>query len=592
VKSGWRYAIWFALAAGLLEAALLVAHGRLIHGFIYLSPHLVWMAPTANLLWFGLGFLLLKLLSRAIPRLASPSAAISSALFLATLSILLLPSQLHRVAALLIAAGVGFQGGRFLTARLDGFDRLVRRSLPLLAASVILLGIGTIGWERLKERKQLGSLGTAREGAPNVILLVLDTVRRASMSLYGYEKPTTPALQRWSARGIRFDHAFSTASWTLPSHASMLTGRWPSEMSAGWLAPLDGTHPMLSERLRAGGYATAGFVANLLYCNRSFGLSRGFIHYEDYRVSAGELLVNSSIGRALSEIHLLRRMTGNYDILGRKSGSSITGSFLDWERDNGDQPYFAFLNYFDAHQPYLPPAELAGRFGPVEGRNFGLLELRPYMGKIEQAESSLTAEEVRAEQNAYDATLAYLDREVDRLLSELEKRRRLNNTIVLITSDHGEQFMEHGLFDHGNSLYRFVTEVPLIILGPGLPGGTVVRTPVSLRDIPATLMDLSGVTSPAFPGRTLRTLWTDSMAPMTPVISETWGPGPTRKFRAIVADGFHAIWSADSAELYEFFADPAETRDLSHTLEGAARIAGLRGMLDSLAGPGRTGVIQ
>ena len=120
----------------------------------------------------------------------------------------------------------------------------------------------------------------------------------------------------------------------------------------------------------------------------------------------------------------------------------------------------------------------------------------------------------------------------------------------------------------------------------------MVRTPVSLRDIPATLMDLSGVTSPAFPGRTLRTYWTDSMAPMTPVISETWGPGPTRKFRALVADGFHAIWSADSAELYEFSADPAETRDLSHAPEGAGRIAGLRGVLDSLTGAGRTDVIQ
>ena len=585
-----RYALWFALAAGLLEAALLVAHGRQIHGFIYLSPHLVWMAPVANLLWFGVAMLLLGAAGRAFPSLGTTRATLTVCIFLAALSILMLPSQLHRIAATLIALGAAIQGSRVLLPRLEPFDRLVRRTLPAMLGAIVLMGTGMAGWAILQERRELGSLPAARAGAPNVVLLVLDTVRRASMSLYGYERQTTPALERWAERGVRFEHAITTASWTLPSHASMFNGRLPGEMSAGWLTPLDGTYPMVAEQLKLAGYSTAGFVANLLYCNRSFGLGRGFIHYEDYRVSPGELVVNSSIGRALSEIRLIRRLTGYHDILGRKTGADITDRFLAWQESAGDRPYFAFLNYFDAHQPYLPPAESAARFGPVSGRSFGLLELRPYMGKIENAETSLTPGQVEAEQNAYDATLAYLDGEIDRLLSELERRGALENTVVIITSDHGEQFMEHRLFDHGNSLYRFATEVPLLMLGGDVPRGLVASSPVSLADLPATIMDLTATimdltaTSTTFPGRSLRAGWSGSETSRRAVISETRGPGPERRFEAIVADDFHAIWSANSVELYSFSGDPGETRNLASSSEGAALLATLRQALDSAAG--------
>ena len=586
MKQNLRSAIWFALAAGLVEAALLVAHDRQIHGFIYLSPHLVWMAPAANLVWFGAGLLLLALVSMVLPSFRSPRAALAAGLFLSALSILLLSSQLHRLAAVLIAAGVAYQGSRFLQARLESFDRLVRRTLPLLAATVLLLGGAMAGRGMVAERRELRDLPQARAGAPNVILLVLDTVRKASMSLYGYGRPTTTALERWARRGVRFDHAITTASWTLPSHASMFNGRLPSEMSAGWLTPLDETHPVLAERLKTDGYRTAGFVANLLYCNRSFGLDRGFIHYEDYRVSPGELLINSSIGRALTEVRLLRSITGHYDIVGRKPGASITDRFLAWQAENRDRPYFAFLNYFDAHQPYLPPADLAGRFGPVDNRNFGLLELRPYMGKIEDAETALTPDQVRAEQNAYDATLAYLDREMDRLLSELERQGQLENTIVIITSDHGEQFMEHGLMDHGNSLYRFATEVPLLVIGgPGVPAGTVVNRPVSLMDLPATVMDLTGARGSAFPGQTLRSVWNGTSDSARLVISETWGPGSNRRFKSVIADDYHAIWSIDSAELYRWSADPEEKDNLAPAPEGSS-LSGLRRKLEAALPPG------
>ncbi|MEO8200434.1 MAG: sulfatase-like hydrolase/transferase [Gemmatimonadota bacterium] len=578
-----RDAAWFALAAGLLEAALLLAHGRLIHGFIYLSPHLVWMAPLSNLAWFGIPVASILLLSRVAPRLGTMRATWGICLFLAALSILLLPSQLHWIAAVGLALGIAIQGTRILLARRTGFDRLVRRTLPLLVAGVLVAAMATIAWGTIRERRQARLIGHAREGAPNIIFIVLDTVRRASLSLYGYNRPTTPGLERWAKRGVLFQHAFSTASWTLPSHASMFSGRFPNEMSAAWLTPLDDKQPLLAERLRDSGYLTAGFVANLLYCNREFGLARGFVHYEDYQITPGEFLVNSSLGRALSESHFLRRVTGWYDIAGRKPGRKVTDQFLAWREANGTRPYFAFLNYFDAHQPYFPPPELASRFGPTEGRNYDLLELRPYMGKIEDAAEKLTPTQVAAERNSYDATLAYLDQELDRLLTTLDQDGSLKNTIIVIASDHGEQFGEHGLFDHGNSLYRFTTEVPLIILGNSLPRA-VVDNPVSLRDLPATLLDLSG-SDGRLPGESLRPWWTAGARPITgPVISETAGPSPKRRFQATVSGGFHAIWSLDSVELYDFSRDSAEMTNLATTPSGIARLGQLRASLDSAIG--------
>lgn len=573
-----RIGLWFGLTAGLLEAALLSAHHRLIHGFIYLSPHLVWMAPVANLAWFGLPALLLMVLGAKWPRLKTAGFALGFFSFLAAFSVLLIPSQLHRVAALVLALGVGVQAGRMLGKRSGNFTRIITRSLPILAGLVVLLAIGTIGWATWRERQELRKLGAARAGAPNIVLIVLDTVRRASLGMYGYGRPTSPAMERWAARGVRFEHAVATASWTLPSHASMFTGRLPHELSAGWLRPLDDRWPTLAEALRSQGYLTAGFVANILYCNRSFGLARGFTHYEDYRLSLGELLINGSIGRALSESRFVRHLTGHHEILSRKTGDEISSAFLDWEARQGDRPWFAFLNYFDAHQPYFPPDE--NRFGSTENRDLDLLELRPHMGKIEDAEERLSPEEVEAERNAYDAAVAYLDHQVDRVLGELERRGQLTNTIVIVTSDHGEQFMEHGLFDHGNSLYRFAIEVPLFMTGGGLPAARV-NHPVSLREIPATVMDLVGGEH-QFPGKSLRGAWTGT-PDSTAVISETSGPSPRRWFKSVIAEGRHAIWSADSIVLFDF-ADSLELRNL--VTRGQPDPA-----LDSLAGifEGQTG---
>ncbi len=138
-------------------------------------------------------------------------------------------------------------------------------------------------------------------GSPNVLMLVLDTVAAGHASVNGYNRATTNTLSELATRGIRFDCARSTSSWTLPSHASMFTGRWYHELSLGWLTPLDNKEPTIAEFLGNHGYATAGFIANTWYCGQSSGLSRGFTHYEDYifpRLTA--LRMCALVGRATS----------------------------------------------------------------------------------------------------------------------------------------------------------------------------------------------------------------------------------------------------------------------------------------------------
>ncbi len=180
-------------------------------------------------------------------------------------------------------------------------------------------------------------------GARNVLLIVWDTVRAANTSLHGYRRPTTPNLLRLASRGVRFDRAFASSSWTLPSHASMLTGRWPHELRVGWKTPVRDGVPTLAGYLASHGYATAGFVANLDYCSRETGLARGFAHYEDFSCSVFDTFNRYvALGRRIDVSSWMskidawsREQTGHwYDLIPRskehaKNADAINDAFLE-----------------------------------------------------------------------------------------------------------------------------------------------------------------------------------------------------------------------------------------------------------------------
>ena len=181
----------------------------------------------------------------------------------------------------ILALGIASRLVPILERRPTEVRRWLMLSFPALLGVVLVLAGFVLGGDWLKERRE-ASRPLPSGDPPNVLLIVLDTVRADRLSLYGYRRPTSPTLERLAKRGIRFDEARATAPWTLPSHASMFTGRWPHELDVDWYTPLGTKFPTLAEYLGSRGYATAGFVANVHYCSYDFGLDRGFTHYEDY----------------------------------------------------------------------------------------------------------------------------------------------------------------------------------------------------------------------------------------------------------------------------------------------------------------------
>lgn len=581
-SAGFVLAIWFGLVTGLLELASIHAKNH-FSGWsslsaLQISRHFPWMIPVANLIIFLTCGLLFGVLAKVCPRLtARPSILLLC--FLASLALFMTIPGLYTTACLALAAGLSVWTSLWIRRHSSRFCVVVVTSLPLLLLATVLL----VGWHgcmvAVEDRWAASVLPPAKPGAPNVLLLVMDTVRADRLSLHGYERETSPNLVRLSRKGVRFDQARSTAPWTLPSHASMFTGRWPHQTGVSEDRPLDATHPTLAEFLTDRGHLTAGFVGNTYYCNSWFGLGRGFAHYEDFydedlAISVTETLRCSALGRCL--LHIASLPLGHERR--RKDAASVSHDFVDWlsEQDRG-RPFFAFLNFFDAHTPYLLPTGVEPRFGPHVQDPADTALLHNWNNRPKKHVPERLA---NLASDSYDDCIAYVDSEVGKLLDELEKRSWLENTLVIITSDHGEHLGEHGLFGHGKSLYSQELHVPLVIIPPGgLASGRIVNAPVSLRDLPATVVDVLGYRGDSpFPGTSLARYWQSSVSNDQPhatavfsevALRETVSRNQSRPpawrgpMKSIVSEGKAYIRNADGREeIYDVLNDPADSRDL------------------------------
>ncbi len=268
-------------------------------------------------------------------------------------------------------------------------------------------------------------------------------------------------------------------------------------------------------------------MANTTYCSYETGLDRGFAHYEDYDVTLrGVLLCSSLVERSLNFVHkhpaLANRLgLGGLSAGDRKDAARINRDFLGWLDGRGttNRPFFAFLNYYDAHHPYLAPDLEAGTpFGskPESPRDFRLLKTWWERDKL-----GISPDDLALALDSYDRCIAYLDDQLGRLFEELRRRGELDRSVVIVTSDHGEHLGERDLFGHGCSVYRPELHVPLVVVAPGsCPAGRAIDGPVSLRDVPATVFDLVG------PARVV-----------SPSPADRW-PGPGRD-----GDGVTRTWS-------------------------------------------------
>jgi arylsulfatase A-like enzyme len=394
-----------------------------------------------------------------------------------------------------------------------------------------------------------GLLSAACESRPsNVILISIDTLRADHLGSYGYSRETSPFLDSLARRGVIFEEATAPAAWTVPSHASMLTGLYPR--SHGLRFPRDKLPPevatlpsMLSEQ----GYAT-GAVVNVPLLSQGRGFERGFDHFAYFRPAAGPE------GRA----------------------RSVSEEGVSWARKQGEQPFLLFLHYYDVHSNFQPLPRYRRMFEqPYAGIADGTTaQLKAYRkGKVKLADA-----DARHLLDLYDAGIRQLDDELAELFADLEEEELLENTLVFITSDHGEEFFDHGDFLHGRTLYQELVHVPLLVLGPGLPEGLRVREPVSLVDLVPTILALLGLPEPdAIEGEDLSAQCRGSggASPDRALFYEAdaWFHNIHEDFRRAIRKGrykLHFNHRERSSELYDLPRDPGEHENLVSEKPGVA----------------------
>ena len=358
---------------------------------------------------------------------------------------------------------------------------------------------------------------------PNILLISIDTLRADHLSSYGYGRETSPALDRLAENGVLFERAIAPTSWTLPSHLSMLTGL---EISAHGIADdrqwtwVDANgEPLtpnlagrfLPEMLQDAGYRTAGFHT-WKYLDEQFGFGPGFEVYERLgHTFYSHPVVSKRFDelRAANDVEALKRLRDEHPELfdvARKSTPEVLERGREWiseaRASTPDQPFFCFLHLFDVHDPYTPPPPFDTKFdpdydGPIDGRNVTSGD-SPVRGDMDPRDlAHLIA--------LYDGEIAYVDAQLAGLFAWLETEGIAEDTIVVVTSDHGEEFFEHGHKTHRRQLYRESVHVPWILSWPGrLPAGLRVAETAGLVDLAPTVLGLVGVTPPrATSGRDL-----------------------------------------------------------------------------------------
>ncbi len=401
----------------------------------------------------------------------------------------------------------------------------------LLALALLALVAGLILWRAPWKDS---------DGAPrrNVILILLDTVRVDRLGCYGSAMGLTPEIDRFAETAVRFEQAFAHAPWTLPSVASLYTSRHPMQHGAGGHL---GSFRMLPERavtlaevLRRQGLST-GAILNVLFLSETLGMTQGFASV-DHSVHADD------------------------NVSGRRAGPT-TDAALGYIDSQGDQPFFLLVHYFDAHLTYDPPQPYRRRHADPQDREgtdylFGTVRdmLRFRRGEIQLGDAMLGRLE-----KLYDGEIAYLDHEVGRLLDGLANRGLEGNTVVVITADHGEEFLDHDGFEHGHTLYDELLHVPLLIRTPEMTTARSVSATVRQIDLAPTLCELAGVSpDTSFDGESLAGLMAGARAPERSVLSQgnMWGASGAAWRTA----GYKMIRDAGSvsAELYDITADPGE----------------------------------
>lgn len=426
--------------------------------------------------------------------------------------------------------------------------------------------------------------GRGERRGPNVVLISIDTLRPDHLGAYGYDRPTSPAIDALAAESVVFDDAWAQGPYTLPSHMSLLTGQHPSVHGAlrdpGSVDPERTT--LLAELFARAGYATGAFVGGG-YLLPSFGFAPGFDTYS---------LIDPSWNR---ESRRIRDFIRDAEELSWELADAMTMDVVvDWIGEHADESFFLFVHTYAAHE-FDPPAAHRAALGVDSGPLDDHYEALRWLTPVPDRPATVSVEDRRLLTDFYDAAIHQADAALGVLLDGLERLQLDGDTVVVLTSDHGKEIGDHGDVGHGHSLYEEVLQVPLMVRAPGLAPGRSAR-PVMLVDIVPTIARLAGLAPPVgLQGTDLftaddapRTLWAEvdaaahKYAARSGARKTIWGP----------QDTVQAIDNRREEETFDLAIDPREQRPLP---PDPARIDAVRGYRDALrtmgealGGTGRT----
>lgn len=439
----------------------------------------------------------------------------------------------------------------------------LRQSLAATSAIVVSAGFlaAALGTRPpVLPRARVGR--AAGERPPSVLMVVLDTVRRDRTSLYGYGRPTTPNLERLARRSVVFHRAWASGSHSLPSHASLLTGLRPSEHGAhstprphaaasGYLA-LRSEVATFPEVLARQGYVAAGVSANAAIFDAGTGLSRRFP-----LLAATARRACAHVPLPFALVHRAGGANPPWPCYATWNADHITRAASTWLAELGPSPYFLLVNYFDAHGPYRSPDAFRRRFPPPPGS--------------------------RDPEGGYDASVAYVDAALGGLLEALERSGRRDDTIVVVTSDHGELLGEGGRFGHPGSTRDEILRVPLLIALPGAGRRVDVERHVAHHDVWRLVEAARGGAPP-------ERLADERALPEPVVVSEVWASAegdPRPRFTRVAAEGrFKLVERIDgTVSLFDLEADPSVDLARAAAALPLARLADMRSRLPRLVEP-------
>lgn len=435
----------------------------------------------------------------------------------------------------------------------------LRRTLLLGLRVAPALLAAVFGWQAARSelfgRIPAPILAGDASQRPPILLITIDTLRADALT-----PQIAPRLTQLASQSIVFSQARSSGPWTAPGFSSMMSGTSPWVHGAMWLGTTAPTQlPFLAERLQAAGYPTAAIGSNFILSSRGARgrFDRGFDEFRMYP------LAQSPVTRSLERLRKARPQLLGLDA----DTGDLAEQAIAWLERRGDEPFFLWLHFYDPHAPYAPPPELSppGDAHP----EIGPAAQQETLDAIRNGERPLSPKGAEWLRALYEAEARYVDDRVGRVLEQLKASGRFDESLILVASDHGEEFFEHGGLVHGWTLYEEQLRVPFLIKPPGRSEGLRIDQPVGTIDLPSTALELAGVGFDAadMQGRSLACLWADAPCELSARPHFATGLIGERQRQAVVFEGWKLIEAPEwgRARLYDLEADPGEWTDLSRS---------------------------